>query len=59
MTGREIFHTIIFILFGVVNLLEVKGAKGWRKYICLVIGVLALLVALYDILVSGCGIRVF
>lgn len=59
MTGLEIFHTVIFIIFGVVSLCEVKGAKKRRKYISLVIGVLALLIALYDILVSGFGIQIF
>ncbi|WP_300815971.1 hypothetical protein [uncultured Duncaniella sp.] len=59
MTGLEIFHTVIFIIFGVVSLCEVKGAKKPRKYISLVIGILALLIALYDILVSGLGIQVF
>ncbi len=59
MTGLEIFHTVIFIIFGVVSLCEVKGAKKRRKYISLVIGILALLIALYDILVSGFGIQIF
>lgn len=59
MTGLEIFHTVIFIIFGVVSLCEVKGANKRRKYISLVIGVLALLIALYDILVSGFGIQIF
>ena len=59
MTGLEIFHTVIFIIFGVVSLCEVKGAKKPRKYISLVIGILALLIALYDILVSGLGIQIF
>ena len=58
MTGLEIFHTVIFIIFGVVSLCEVKGAKKRRKYISLVIGILALLIALYDILVSGFGIQI-
>jgi len=59
MTGLEIFHTVIFIIFGVVSLCEVKGAKKRRKYISLVIGILALLIAIYDILVSGFGIQIF
>ena len=59
MTGLEIFHTVIFIIFGVVSLCEVKGAKKRRKYISLVIGILALLIALYDILVSGFGTQIF
>lgn len=59
MTGLEIFHTVIFIIFGVVSLCEVKGAKKRRKYISLVIGILALLIALYDILVSGFEIQIF
>lgn len=59
MTGLEIFHTVIFIIFGVVSLCEVKGAKKRRKYISLVIGILALLIALYDILVSCFGIQIF
>ena len=59
MTGLEIFHTVIFIIFGVVSLCEIKGAKKRRKYISLVIGILALLIALYDILVSGFGIQIF
>ncbi len=58
MTGLEIFHTVIFIIFGVVSLCEVKGAKKPRKYISLAIGILSLLIALFDILVSGFGIEI-
>ena len=59
MTRLEIFHTVIFIIFGVVSLCEVKREKKPRKYISLAIGILALLIALYDILVKGMGVSVF
>lgn len=59
MTRLEIFHTVIFILLGIVSLWEVKGEKKPRKYINLIVGILALSLALYDILVSGCGIKIF
>lgn len=59
MTGLQVFHTALFIVFGVVSLCEVKGAKRPRKYVSLAIGILALLIALYDILVSGFGISIF
>lgn len=59
MTGFEIFHTVIFILLGIVSLWEVKGEKKPRKYISLIVGILALLIAFYDILVSGCVIKIF
>ena len=59
MTGLQLFHTILFIIFGVVILFEVRGVKKQQKYVKLAIGILALLIALYDILVSGLGIKVF
>ncbi len=59
MTGREIFHTVIFALFGVVALCEVKGAKKPRKYYNLAIGILCLAIALYDTLVTGFGLPLF
>lgn len=59
MTGLQLFHTILFIIFGVVILVEVRGVKKPQKYVKLAIGILALLIALYDILVSGLGIKVF
>lgn len=58
MTGLQILHTIIFIVFGVVSICEVKGVKKSKKYINLSMGVLALLIAAYDILVTGFGIRI-
>lgn len=59
MTGLQLFHTILFIIFGVVILFEVRSVKKPQKYVKLAIGILALLIALYDILVSGLGIKVF
>lgn len=59
MTSLEIFHTVILFLFGIVSLWEVKGAKKPRKYISLAIGIFALLIALYDILVYAFGIQIF
>jgi hypothetical protein len=59
MTGFEIFHTVLFIIFGITSLCEVKGEKNPRKYINLGIGILAILIALYDIIVTGLGIKIF
>lgn len=59
MTVLQLFHTILFIIFGVVILFEVRSVKKPQKYVKLAIGILALLIAFYDILVSGLGIKVF
>lgn len=59
MTGLQIFHTVIFIIFGIVSLCGARSARKPRKYIDVAAGVIALLVALYDILVSGLGMDVF
>ncbi len=57
MTAREIIHTFFFIILGLVSLCEVKGAKKPRKYISLAVGILSLLIALWDILIYAMGIR--
>lgn len=59
MTGLQLFHTILFIIFGVVILFEVRSVRKPQRYVRLAIGILALLIALYDILVSGLGIKIF
>jgi uncharacterized membrane protein len=59
MTGHQIFHSVLFIIIGVVTLCDVKGAKKSKRYINLFIGILALLIAAYDILTSGFGITIF
>ncbi len=59
MTGLEIFHTVIFILFGVVSLFEARSEKKAKRYVSLLIGVGALSVATYDILVTGLGLTLF
>jgi hypothetical protein len=59
MTKLEIFHTILFIIFGISALCGVKGEKKPRKYLSIGIGILALLIAAYDIVVTGFGIAIF
>ncbi len=59
MTGLEIFHTVIFILFGVVSLFEARSEKKAKRYVSLLIGVVSLTVATYAILVSGLGLSLF
>lgn len=60
MTPIQIFHTVLFYIFGIVSLCEVKGARSKsRKYISLAIGILSLLIALYDTLVAGFGVKIF
>jgi hypothetical protein len=52
MTIHLIFHTVIFVLFGIFTLYDVKGSNKPRKYVKLFIGIFALLIALYDILTA-------
>jgi hypothetical protein len=59
MTGHQIFITVFLVVFGVVQLFEVKGAKKTRKYINLFTGILCLIIALYDILTLGLGMTIF
>jgi uncharacterized membrane protein SirB2 len=58
MTKLEIFHTVIFILLGIFILSRKKETRK-SKYIDLCIGILALLIAAYDIVVTGFGIAIF
>jgi hypothetical protein len=51
MSHLQLFHAVIFILFGIIVLCcNVKGVSKTRKYVNLVMGIGALLIALYDIL---------
>jgi hypothetical protein len=56
MSTHEWFHSVLFIVVGIVLLCNVRGENKPRKYINLCIGVLDLLIAFYDILVTGFGI---
>jgi nitrate reductase gamma subunit len=59
MDGRTIFHCVVFILLGIYALWNARGEKSKRKYLSLASGILALLIAIYDILVIGCGVTIF
>lgn len=50
MTGFQIFHDSIFLLFAIVSFCEIRKASGPRKYIKLAIGLLAIVVVVWDIL---------
>lgn len=56
MTGRQIFHTAIFIILGIVALYDARFTKRGRRYLNLAIGILALSIAIYDILHYGLGV---
>jgi hypothetical protein len=59
MTKLQLLHTIFFIVYGIMLLCEIKGAKKSSKYRKLIFGILSLLIALYDILVLGFGLTIF
>lgn len=59
MTSKELFHVVLFVVVGVVLLCNVRGEKKPRKYVNLCVGIVDLLIALYDILVTGFGIAIF
>jgi uncharacterized protein with PQ loop repeat len=59
MTVLQIIHTAFFVIFGIVQLCEVKGTKKPQKYINLFTGILSLLIAIYDILTLALGITIF
>jgi hypothetical protein len=57
MSAREIFHAVILFLLGVSFIYDAKNAANPRKSLKLIIGILCILAAVFDVL--NLGLHIF